>query len=113
MDEVRTRLQPRQARVVRKLRVRVDEGHDAGAAIEPDDGAAAGIGSAGDNPLVLSDPTVSRYHLEVLRTSDGVLVTDLGSRNGTWVGGVRIERGVVPPGTRLRLGATTITVEDA
>src|SRR5688500_13835986 len=36
---VSTRLQPRQARVVRKLRVRVDEGPDAGASIEPDDGA--------------------------------------------------------------------------
>jgi DNA-binding NtrC family response regulator len=113
MEEVRTRLQPRQARVVRKLRVRVEEGPDAGAACEPDDGASVGVGTAADNQLVLADPLVSRYHLELRRTGDGVQVTDLGSRNGTWVGAIRIERGVVAPGTRLRAGDTTLTVEDA
>ncbi|HTJ47374.1 MAG TPA: sigma 54-interacting transcriptional regulator [Kofleriaceae bacterium] len=111
--DARTKLQPRQARVIRKLRVRVDEGPDAGLACEPEGAAAVSVGTADDNQLVVSDDTVSRYHLEVRRAADGVQVTDLGSRNGTFVAGVRIERAIVPPGTRLRLGATTITVEDA
>ena len=113
MDGVRTKLQPRQHRVVRRLRVRVDEGPDAGAVCEPEGGAALAVGTGEDNQLVLTDPHVSRYHLEVRRTDDGVLVADLGSRNGTWVAGLRLERGVVAPGTRLRLGETAITVEDA
>jgi DNA-binding NtrC family response regulator len=113
MDEVRTKLQARQARVLRRLRLRVEEGPDAGAAVEPDDGASVSVGTAADNALVVADPLVSRYHLELRRTDGGVEVVDLGSRNGTWVGGLRIERGVVPPGTRLRAGDTTLTVEDA
>ena len=113
MDEVRTKLQARQARVLRRLRVRVEEGPEAGASAEPPDGASVSVGTAADNTLVVADPLVSRYHLELRRTDGGVEVVDLGSRNGTWVGGLRIERGVVPPGTRLRAGDTTLTVEDA
>ena len=111
-DLPRTQLQPRPVRVVHKLRVAVESGPDAGATCAPDDGALA-IGSAEDNTLVLADPAVSRYHLELRRTGDGVLVTDLGSRNGTWLGNARIERAVVPAGTRLRAGMTVLAVEDA
>lgn len=113
VSQQRTKLQPRQARVIKRLRVRVDQGRDAGASCEPDGGAAVTVGTSPDNELVLADPTVSRYHLELTRTAQGVQVVDLSSRNGTFVGGVRIERAVVPPGTRLAIGGTTIAVEDA
>jgi DNA-binding NtrC family response regulator len=112
-DAPRTRLQPRPVRLVHRLRISVDEGPDTGATCAPDDGASIAIGSSADNALALTDPTVSRYHLELRRTAAGVAIVDLGSRNGTWVGGVRIERAVVPAGTRLRLGDTTIVVDDA
>src|SRR6187401_1227330 len=98
--------------MVHKLRVTVEEGPDAGTTIAPDDGASLAIGTSEDNALVLADPTVSRYHLELRRTAAGVQLVDLGSRNGTWVGGVRVERAVVPAGTRLKLGDTTIVVGD-
>ena len=60
-------------------------------------GERLGIGTSPANELTLTDPTVSHYHLE-LRCEDGVLVKDLGSRNGTFVGDVRISEGVVPIG---------------
>jgi DNA-binding NtrC family response regulator len=113
VDTPRTKLQPRPVRLVHKLRVTVNVGADAGATCAPDDGSRLAIGTSEDNALVLADPAVSRYHLELLRTPAGVEVIDLGSRNGTWVGGVRIARAVVPAGTQLRLGDTTLTVEDA
>jgi DNA-binding NtrC family response regulator len=114
-DTPRTKLQPRPIRIARKVRVRVEAGPDAGAVCAPpgDDGARLAIGTAADNALVLADPTVSRYHLELAREPDGLHVVDLGSRNGTWVGGVRVERAVIPPGTTLRLGDTTLVVDDA
>ncbi|HEY5945076.1 MAG TPA: FHA domain-containing protein, partial [Kofleriaceae bacterium] len=112
-DTPRTKLQPRPVRLVHKLRVTVNAGVDAGAACAPDDGSRLAIGTSEDNALVLTDAAVSRYHLELLRTPAGVEVIDLGSRNGTWVGGVRISRAIVPAGTQLRLGDTTLTVEDA
>jgi len=113
VDTPRTKLQPRPVRLVHKLRVTVNAGVDAGATCAPDDGSRLAIGTSEDNPLVLTDTAVSRYHLELLRTPAGVEVIDLGSRNGTWVGGVRVSRAIVPAGTQLRLGDTTLTVEDA
>src|SRR4051812_4650718 len=114
MNELpRTKLQPRPIRLVHKLRVTIEAGPGAGTSCAPDDGEALAVGTATDNALVLADPTVSRYHLELRRTAGGVLVTDLGSRNGTWAGGVRIDRATVPAGTRLRIGDTTLVVEEA
>ena len=112
-DLPRTKLQQRQVRIVHRLRVSVESGPDAGASCEPEDADAIGAGTSADNALALTDPAVSRYHLELRRTPAGVQVIDLGSRNGTWVGGIRIDRAVVPAGTRLRLGDTTIVVDEA
>lgn len=70
------------------------------------------LGTATSNDLVLSDPTVSGFHLELACSMGGVVVKDLGSTNGTWIGTCRIERGLVPPGTTLRLGNTEIRVSE-
>jgi DNA-binding NtrC family response regulator len=99
--------------MVHRLRVTVEGGPDTGKTCAPDDGAALSIGTAADNALVLGDPTVSRYHLELQRTAQGVEVIDLGSRNGTWAGGIRVTRATDPAGTQLKVGDTTLTVEDA
>jgi DNA-binding winged helix-turn-helix (wHTH) protein len=40
-------------------------------------------------------PTVSRRHARILVTADRAIIEDLGSRNGTWIGGKRIT-GPVP-----------------
>jgi DNA-binding NtrC family response regulator len=105
-DVPRTRLQPRTVRVIRELRVSPEGG-------EAVTGDAITIGTSADNTLVLHDPAVSRYHLELRRGSQGIDVADLGSRNGTWVGGFRVERATVPPGTRIKVGDTLIVVDDA
>jgi DNA-binding NtrC family response regulator len=66
------------------------------------------VGTARDNDLQLTDETVSRYHLEMWGSPDGVRVHDPGSTNGTWVSAVRVQSGVVPPGSILKLGKTTL-----
>jgi DNA-binding NtrC family response regulator len=70
------------------------------------------VGSAAGNDLVVADPTVSRFHLELVRTPDGVRVVDCGSTNGTWVGNVRVQQALVVPGTVLRIGRTSLRVTD-
>ncbi|HWB78924.1 MAG TPA: sigma 54-interacting transcriptional regulator [Nannocystaceae bacterium] len=70
------------------------------------------IGSATGNDLVVADPTVSRFHLELQRTPEGVRVVDCGSTNGTWVGNVRVQQALVVPGTVLRIGRTSLRVTD-
>ena len=96
---------------VRTLVVEVLEGPDAGQRVEADSETIT-VGKAHGNDLVLTDDTVSGFHLELARREDGVSVVDLESRNGTVLGDVRIERGVLPPGTVLKLGRTTIKVLD-
>jgi ABC-type multidrug transport system ATPase subunit/pSer/pThr/pTyr-binding forkhead associated (FHA) protein len=54
----------------------------------------------------LNFPMISWRHAAVERTSDGIYVEDLGSRNGTYVNGVRISgRTLVRPGEDIGLGS--------
>src|SRR5438477_12940523 len=55
------------------------------------------VGTARDNDLALSDETVSRYHLELAGSPEGIVVRDPGSTNGTFIGAVRVQSGIVPP----------------
>jgi len=96
---------------IRKLRVTVASGPDAGATADLAVGALR-VGTADTADLRLHDPTVSRFHLEIRRERDHVLLVDHDSTNGTRVGGVHFEGGrvtVVPPidvdigETRLRI----------
>jgi DNA-binding NtrC family response regulator len=112
MSDLETQLSPRTGEhVVSTLRVEVVEGPDKGRFVVGGD--VVSVGTARDNALPVADFTVSRYHLDVSVKPGGILVTDLGSTNGTYIGAVRIERAVVPPGTLLRLGGTTIRFDDA
>ena len=62
--------------------------------------------------LVLDDPKVSRRHAYLQEIDAGVEVGDLGSSNGTFVNGRRIERPVtLAPGDTLRIGASTLRIE--
>lgn len=65
------------------------------------------VGRAPSNDIVLAFPTVSNHHLEIALAADGVSVTDLGSTNGTQVGGQTIpphRPHPWPAGTAVRIG---------
>jgi DNA-binding NtrC family response regulator len=112
MTDFHTQLSPRAGeQIVSTLRVEVIDGPDRGKHVAGGD--VVSVGTARDNALAVADFTVSRYHLEVSVRPGGILVADLGSTNGTYVGAVRIERAIVPPGTLLKLGGTTIRFDDA
>jgi DNA-binding NtrC family response regulator len=68
------------------------------------------IGAAGGANVVLSDRRTSRLHAELELTDAGVVVRDLGSSNGTWLGATRIERACLTEDTQLRVGATVVSV---
>jgi DNA-binding NtrC family response regulator len=66
------------------------------------------IGARTDNDVVLTDSTVSRQHAEITRTSQGTLLRDLNSTNGTFVGPVRVREVYLAPDTRFRVGQTEL-----
>ncbi|HLU68632.1 MAG TPA: FHA domain-containing protein, partial [Kofleriaceae bacterium] len=77
----------------------------------PDRGAGATfsqpivrIGTHRSCDLVLTDRRVSRFHCEVVADPQGYRVRDLGSTNGTAIGGLRVNDAFVPAGGRIRLG---------
>jgi hypothetical protein len=49
------------------------------------------IGRAPDCGIVVPDRQVSRYHAKVVRTDDGYVLQDLGSKNGTHINGGRVD----------------------
>jgi two-component system, NtrC family, response regulator GlrR len=101
----------RPARVqVHEWTVEVLAGPDKGRKVKTLEGLVR-VGSDPTNDLVLTDPTVSRRHLEVERTPRGLLLRDLGSRNGSWVEGRSILQGYLQPGDKVILGKTRLAVK--
>jgi serine phosphatase RsbU (regulator of sigma subunit) len=63
------------------------------------------LGRTSPADIVLNDSEVSRSHCRVVVLNDTMLVTDLGSTNGTFLDGVRVaEPAPVPVGSVLRVG---------
>jgi transcriptional regulator with PAS, ATPase and Fis domain len=68
------------------------------------------VGSGAGADLRLGDPTVSARHARIAGDERGLFVEDLGSTNGTFVDGVRVQRAWLAPGVRLGLGGWRATV---
>jgi len=63
------------------------------------------IGRAPEAHIRIESPKVSRHHARIIVDGDSAMVEDLGSKNGTFVGDVRVD-GPIPlaHGDQLRLG---------
>lgn len=66
------------------------------------------IGRGSEAHIVVDDSGVSRRHLELRITPTGVIATDLGSTNGTYVEGHKIEAATLLDGNLLTIGRTEI-----
>lgn len=62
------------------------------------------VGRAVTSDLSLYDPTISRRHAELTPEDDGVRVRDLGSSNGTFINGNRIDSGLLTPDDSVTFG---------
>ena len=101
----------RTSHVIAQFRLRVIVGPDLDASHETR-GERTVLGSHESADFVLTDPTVSRFHCELVVVENGrVLVRDLGSRNGTLIDGVTVLAGYLTPGCIITLGRTQIHVE--
>lgn len=90
--------------------VRVEQGEAAPARFRLETGSCM-VGSAAGCDIVVRDRAVSRNHVELSLAPEGVSISDLGSRNGTFFAGQRVEKMVLGLGGRLTVGSTVLAVE--
>ena len=107
-----------------RVRLVVIEGPDQGTFCDSDDELLVRVGTRENNRLLLSDKSVSGYHLEIARTPSsqpqrgatagfggGWRLRDLGSTNGTFVGGLRVYDIQVRSGTLISIGRSKLRLE--
>ena len=74
-------------------------------------GATLVVGRAPNSDIPVIDPTISRRHAEVDTTEAGVTVRDLGSSNGTFVNGTRVDSSPVNSGDVLTFGKVAFRLQ--
>ena len=67
-------------------------------------------GSDSEVDVVIDDPTVSRRHVEFRPVADGLIAVDLGSKNGTRVGGFAVHQALLSVGSECSIGSTVMRV---
>lgn len=60
--------------------------------------------------MALADPFMSRSHAAIEAGTGGAVLVDLGSTNGTFVNGSRVDRAILQNGDEVRMGRTTLRV---
>jgi DNA-binding NtrC family response regulator len=68
------------------------------------------IGRLAPSDVIVPDASLSRQHARVGLDQGAVVIEDLGSTNGTRVGGQAIERATIRPGDEVELGAVTLSL---
>ena len=68
------------------------------------------LGRDAEAPVSIDDPTVSRHHARILVAGGLARLEDLGSKNGTWLEGRRLETPeLLEDGDEIRVGPAALT----
>ena len=70
------------------------------------------VGRALNSDIPVFDPTISRKHAKVACDEQGVQVTDLGSSNGTFLNGARIDTARLSPGDVVTFGKVAFRLKE-
>ena len=96
-------------------KIYIMNGPDKGRSFEVDEEVVF-VGRAPDNEIPVKDKSVSRKHLKIVKRDEKYYVTDLGSKNGTFVDGKRVTSGKeyqVREGMPIAAGKTFLSVGKA
>jgi hypothetical protein len=93
---------------VRRWRIEVISGPSRGRSFVATDGVVR-IGSSERADLVVADPLVSREHLTAELEPGSARIRDVGSKNGTYFGGARVDAAQLPvTGGVVRIGTSEL-----
>jgi len=68
------------------------------------------IGRGVECDLTFNDPRVSRRHAQIKCEAGGIYIRDCPSQNGTWVNGIRVNRGRLYHRDIIRIGSVSLRV---
>jgi pSer/pThr/pTyr-binding forkhead associated (FHA) protein len=68
------------------------------------------IGRARPCNVRIAFSKVSRRHCQLIRNGDELTIEDLGSSNGTYHNGKKVDRAVLSPGDRIAIGPVTLVL---
>lgn len=110
--QIATETDPTRSRPKGSLRVLSTEIEDMDAGKEFSMSVVTGIGRSQANSIVLDDDFVSIKHVLISWTGEQWMLEDLGSRNGTLLNDLPIDRQtVIVAGDEITVGRTTLAVE--
>jgi pSer/pThr/pTyr-binding forkhead associated (FHA) protein len=72
-------------------------------------GATTRLGRALDNDIVVTDASASRHHATIEAVNGSFRLRDLGSQNGTYIGGLRVTDAPLGNGDSVRIGDAVFT----
>ena len=72
----------------------------------------ARLGSSASNDIRLPFPGVSRSHALLIRTAEGFVLRDTGSKNRLFVGDRRVDEVQLSPGVPVQIGRAFLSIED-
>jgi FHA domain len=70
------------------------------------------VGRVEDNTFQIADASVSSHHAEIILRGSDVVIKDIGSTNGTFIGGEKITETVLKPGQILKFGQVELRIDD-
>lgn len=69
------------------------------------------IGASPRSMVCIDDPKVSQRHCAIDIKEEGVILRDCGSKNGTWINGVRVAQIWLPVGGTFNIGETSVRLQ--
>ena len=93
-----------------QLALRFISGKYQGGEFPIEEGREIVVGRSSDLDMVLVEEMVSRKHARIALTDGRILIKDLGSTNGTFVNGERIQESEIKEGDRVLIGSNILKV---
>lgn len=92
------------------VELRVVRGPRAGDTIALQDGQSLVLGRGSQVSYRIQDPSISRRHCQIVNTPGGIILSDLGSSNGTYVNGQRVTSVIINPGDSVVIGQNEVSM---